>query len=52
MKFEGDNKYFQEKLRITLGACVNAPLVQINNDYHENITFESMEKIIDNLSKK
>ena len=35
-----------------LGACVNAPLVQINNDYHENLTPESIEKLINNLSKK
>ena len=35
-----------------LGACVAAPLVQINNDYHENLTPESMEKLIDKLGKK
>ena len=48
---KGDNKYFQEKLRIAKGACVNAPLVQINNDYHENLTPELMENLIDKLSK-
>ncbi len=35
-----------------LGACVAAPLVQINNEYHENLTPESMEKLIDKLGKK
>ena len=29
-----------------LGACVNAPVVQINNDYYENLHSESMEKIL------
>ena len=35
-----------------LGACIDAPLVEINNDYHENITPDSIEKLISNLSKK
>ncbi len=33
-----------------LGACVNAPMVQINDDYFEDLTAESMEKIIDDLA--
>lgn len=33
-----------------LGACVNAPMIQINDDYFEDLTPESMEKIIDNLA--
>jgi len=33
-----------------LGACVNAPMVQINDDYYEDITPEIMESIIDDLS--
>ncbi|ABV84710.1 MULTISPECIES: NADH-quinone oxidoreductase subunit NuoE [spotted fever group] len=32
-----------------LGACVNAPVVQINDDYYEDLTQEKMEKIIDKL---
>ena len=28
-----------------LGACVNAPMVQINNDYYEDLTAEKIEKI-------
>jgi NADH-quinone oxidoreductase subunit E len=32
-----------------LGACVNAPIVQINNDYYENLTPSAMEQIIDTL---
>lgn len=33
-----------------LGACVNAPMIQINDDYYEDLTPEIMEKIIDNLA--
>ncbi|MEX0590654.1 MAG: NADH-quinone oxidoreductase subunit NuoE, partial [Xanthobacteraceae bacterium] len=33
-----------------LGACVNAPMVQINADYYEDLTPESFEKIIDALA--
>jgi NADH-quinone oxidoreductase subunit E len=30
-----------------LGACVNAPMVQIDADYYEDLTVESFEKILD-----
>jgi NADH-quinone oxidoreductase subunit E len=30
-----------------LGACVNAPMVQINADYYEDLTAESFEKILE-----
>ncbi|MBI4274668.1 MAG: NADH-quinone oxidoreductase subunit NuoE [Rhizobiales bacterium] len=33
-----------------LGACVNAPMVQINADYYEDLTLESFEKILDGLA--
>lgn len=32
-----------------LGACVNAPMIQINDDYFEDLKPEDMEKIIDEL---
>ena len=32
-----------------LGACVNAPMVQINDDYYEDLTPESTVKLIDAL---
>jgi NADH-quinone oxidoreductase subunit E len=35
-----------------LGACVNAPLVQINDDYYEDLTPDKMNDIIDKLSAK
>ncbi len=33
-----------------LGACVNAPVVQINDDYYENLTPESMKSVLQNLA--
>lgn len=32
-----------------LGACVNAPMIQINDDYYEDLTPESMTKLLDAL---
>ena len=34
-----------------LGACANAPMVQINDDNYEDLTFESMTAILDALAK-
>ncbi len=33
-----------------LGACVNAPMVQINADYYEDLTPESLTRILNDLS--
>ena len=33
-----------------LGACVNAPMAQINYDYYEDLTPASFEKILDDLA--
>jgi NADH-quinone oxidoreductase subunit E len=33
-----------------LGACVNAPMVQINYDYYEDLTPESLTRILNDLS--
>jgi len=32
-----------------LGACVNAPMVQINDDYYEDLTAGSFKKLLDDL---
>ena len=32
-----------------LGACVNAPMIQVNNDYYEDLDKSSMEKVLDSL---
>ena len=34
-----------------LGACVNAPMIQINNDYYEDLDEKSTSEIIDSLLK-
>src|SRR5919107_148147 len=33
-----------------LGACSNAPMVQINDDYYEDLTAENFEKLLDDLA--
>jgi len=33
-----------------LGACANAPVMQINDDYYEDLTPESVMKILDDLT--
>ena len=33
-----------------LGACVNAPMVQINYDYYEDLTAESLTRILNELA--
>ena len=35
-----------------LGACVNAPAVQINEDYYEDLNYENMIDLINNIKKK
>ena len=34
-----------------LGACVNAPMIQINNDYYEDLDEKKLEKIIENIKQ-
>jgi NADH-quinone oxidoreductase subunit E len=33
-----------------LGACVNAPMAQINNDYFEDLTPESLNRLLDDFA--
>ncbi len=33
-----------------LGACVNAPMVQVNDDYFEDLTPENMSTLLDDLA--
>lgn len=35
-----------------LGACGSAPVVQINDDYFENLTIDTLDAILDELSKR
>ena len=34
-----------------LGACVNAPMIQINENYYEDLSKEKLLKIIDEIKK-
>jgi len=34
-----------------LGACVNAPMMQIGDDFYEDLTAETTEKVLDALAK-
>ena len=34
-----------------LGACVNAPVVQVNDDYYEDLTAETMGELLDTLAE-
>ena len=33
-----------------LGACCNAPMIQINDDYYEDLTAENFGKLLDDLA--
>lgn len=35
-----------------LGNCGNAPVMQVNEDFYENLTVNKVDEIIDNLRKK
>jgi len=32
-----------------LGSCGTAPVMQVNDDYHENLTAEGIDAILDGL---
>ena len=44
-----DGNYSWEEVEC-LGACVNAPMVQINADYYEDLTPESLTRILNELA--
>lgn len=44
-----DDRYTLSQVEC-LGACVNAPMMQINDDYHENLTPDKAREILDGLS--
>ncbi|MGQ3888350.1 NADH-quinone oxidoreductase subunit NuoE [Legionella sp. CNM-1927-20] len=33
-----------------LGACINAPMMQVNKDYHENLTKEKIDQVLEQYS--
>lgn len=46
------DKLFTLKEVECLGACINAPIVQINDDYYEKVTPEKIMKILQKLREK
>ena len=46
-----DGKFSLKKAEC-LAACGQAPMVQINDDFHENLTLEKLDKIIDAVAKQ
>jgi len=45
-----DGKFSWTKVEC-LGGCVNAPVVQINDDYYEDLDAKSFEKVLNDLEK-
>lgn len=43
---------FSLKKAECLAACGQAPMVQIDDDYHENLTIEALDRILDDLVAK
>ncbi len=43
------NKRFSLKKVECLGACVGAPMMQIGDNYYENLSKDKLDKILDNL---
>lgn len=44
-----DGRIFLKKEEECLAACNNAPMMMVNHVYHENLTLEDVDKIIDEL---
>lgn len=44
-----DGRFSLEEVEC-MGACGGAPMVVINEDYHENITIEQMDRLLDSLA--
>ena len=44
-----DGKFYLKKEEECLAACCGAPMMQVNHDYHENLTPEKVDRILDSL---
>lgn len=47
-----DGLFFFKKEEECLAACCGAPMMQLNHVYHENLTTEKVDKLLDVLMKK
>ncbi len=45
MKHSSDNKFTIVEVEC-LGACCNAPMIQINDDYYEDLDPENFKKLL------
>jgi len=43
-----DNKFTLKEVEC-LGACCGAPMLQLDRDYHENLTIDKLDKILDGI---
>ena len=46
-----DGKFFLKKEEECLAACCGAPMMQVDHVYHENLTIEKVDEILDALEK-
>ena len=46
-----DNMFTLMKVEC-LGACVNAPILQVNDDYYEDLDYNSTKILLENINKK
>lgn len=44
-----DGKFYLKQEEECLAACIGAPMMQVNHVYHENLTPEKVDEILDNL---
>jgi NADH-quinone oxidoreductase subunit E len=44
-----DGKFYLKQEEECLAACIGAPMMQINHVYHENLTPEKVDEILDKL---
>jgi len=44
-----DGKFFLKREEECLAACCGAPMMQINHVYHENLTLERVDQLLDEL---
>lgn len=44
-----DGKFYLKKEEECLAACCGAPMMQVNHVYHENLTTEKVDEILDGL---
>ena len=47
-----DGLFFFKKEEECLAACCGAPMMQLNHVYHENLTTEKVDDLLDGLMKK